>query len=363
MASGASGEVVHCPKCNEDVPKTLYCLNCGFPLYKEEQPKEEKDEQEEKIKPVVQPEDDAVIVVDEPEEAKQEPKIEAQPEPVPEIKMAEPVIETPAQPIEPTQEPTITEAKEPEATTPKPTTEVKVEEPQPVEETQPFVDSPLTPTEQPKPAPTVSEPLSTGIEASQIEAVELVEEYQEDIQNKGYVPDPLTKDLMENLMKNISLKLKLIKLYRDGVVKEETFTRLFDDYLKQGKILFSRRDEIIQKLSGDIEEMEDNYSKASEALELIEIRKSIGEASEIEYAAKAPAYRWDIDNFDLMAAEKKNKIQYLENVGNIITKEELKELRDLAGLEYNTLDALQISKDDALKNIKDSLYEAIKTLG
>jgi len=365
MASGASGEVVHCPKCNEDVPKTLYCLNCGFPLYKEEQPKEEKAEQEEKIKPTVQPDDDAVIVVDEPEEAKPEPKIEAQPEPEPvtEIKKAEPVIETPAQPIEPPPEPTITEAKEPEATTLEPATEVKAEEPQPVEETKPVVESPPTPTEQPKPAPTVSESLSTGIEASQIEAVELVEEYQEEIQNKGYVPDPLTKDLMENLMKNISLKLKLIKLYRDGVVKEETFTRLFDDYLKQGKTLFSRRDEILQKLSGDIEEMEDNYSKASEALELIEIRKSIGEASEIEYAAKAPAYRWDIDNFDLMAAEKKNKIQYLENIGNIITKDELKELRELASLEYNTLDALQISNDESLKNIKDSLYEAIKTLG
>ena len=42
MASGASGESVQCPNCKEDVPKTLYCLNCGFPLYKEEQVKEEK---------------------------------------------------------------------------------------------------------------------------------------------------------------------------------------------------------------------------------------------------------------------------------------------------------------------------------
>jgi rubrerythrin len=363
MASGASGEVVHCPKCNEDVPKTLYCLNCGFPLYKEEQPKEEKAEQDEMIKPIVQLDDDAVIIVDEPEEVKSEPKIEAQPEPVPEIKKVEPIIETPVQTVEPIQEPTITETKEPEATTPKPTTEVKTEELKPVEETKPVSESPPSPIEQPKTVQTVSEPLSTGIESSEIEAVEMVEEYQEEIQNKGYVPDPLTKDLMENLIKNISLKLKLIKLYRDGVVKEETFTKLFDDYLKQGKILFSRHDEIIQKLSGDLEEMEDDYAKSSDALELIEIRKSIGEVSEIEYAAKAPAYRWDIDHFDLMAAEKKNKIQYLENIGNIITKEELKELRELASLEYNTLDALQISKDESLNSIKESLYEAIKTLG
>jgi fructose-1-phosphate kinase PfkB-like protein len=49
--------------------------------------------------------------------------------------------------------------------------------------------------------------------------------------------------------------------------------------------------------------------------------------------------------------------------GPYLIKPNLLELRELAGLEYNTLDALQISKDEALKNIKDSLYEAIKTLG
>ena len=68
MASGASGEVVHCPNCKEDVPKTLYCLNCGFPLYKEEQLKQEKAEHTETIQKPTVPDEDAVIVVDESEE-------------------------------------------------------------------------------------------------------------------------------------------------------------------------------------------------------------------------------------------------------------------------------------------------------
>ena len=364
MASGASTEVVHCPNCKEDVPKTLYCLNCGFPLYREEQPKEEKAEPDTNPEPIVANEEDAVIVVDDPaEEAKPALKVEAKPEPAPEKKIEQvDVTEIPAQSVEPTPQPNSVEVKEPEKT-PEPSPVIEVKAPTPEEAIPPVVEAKPPPMELPKPVEVTNEPVSNEAEPSKIEAIEMVEEYQEEMQNKGYVPDPLSKDLMENLTKNISLKLKLTKLYRDGVVKEETFTKLFDDYSKQGKILFSRREEILTKLSGEIEEMEDDYSKASEALELIEIKRSIGEISEIEYSAKAPAYRWDIDHFDLTVAEKKNKTRYLENIGGIISKEELKELRELASLEYNTLDALQISKDESLNSIKESLYEAIKTLG
>ena len=37
-------EVLLCPNCQEDVPKTLYCLNCGYPLYKVEMNQEEVEE-------------------------------------------------------------------------------------------------------------------------------------------------------------------------------------------------------------------------------------------------------------------------------------------------------------------------------
>jgi hypothetical protein len=32
--SGAISENVECPNCKEKVPKTLYCLSCGYPIYK-----------------------------------------------------------------------------------------------------------------------------------------------------------------------------------------------------------------------------------------------------------------------------------------------------------------------------------------
>ena len=364
MASGASGEVVHCPNCKEDVPKTLYCLNCGFPLYKEEQPKEEKIEQPDSKPELVVPDDDAVIVVDEPAKETEVPEVvpEAVSEPLQEVKSVE-AIETPPPPvlIEPVPEPPVVEMRV-EENAPEPAS-VIVEEPKPVEVTPPLAEAPPTLPIQVAPVEAPSEPLSTRTEPTKTEATGMVEEYQEEAQGKGYVPDPLLKDLVENLAKNIALKLKLLRLYRDGVVKEETFTKIFDEYWREGKIWASRRDELLKKHSTDVEEMEEAYAESSDSLELLEIKRSIGDVSEHEYEAKAPGYRWDIDHFDFLVADKKNKITYLENIGGAMSKEELKELKELASLEYNTLDALQISKDETLSSIKESLYETIKILG
>ena len=42
MQTELKTEVVLCPNCKEEVPKTLYCLNCGYPLYKMQSEAEEK---------------------------------------------------------------------------------------------------------------------------------------------------------------------------------------------------------------------------------------------------------------------------------------------------------------------------------
>jgi len=377
MASGASGEVVHCPNCKEDVPKTLYCLNCGFPLYKDEQPKETA-KAEREVKPESNPvkpsEEDAVIMVDdEEEEAKpEEPKVE-----VPEVKVEAPVVEEKPTPEpdpapEPTREPDVVpeQAPEPEAKTPEaasepapmPEVSEKIEEPTPVveaaEEAHPTVETPLI--EEPKPTEAPSDPLSTGIEKPQVEAVELVEEFQAP---KTLAPDALTKDLLESYAKNVTLRLKLVKLYREGSLKEETFTRLYKGYAMEGKIWASRREEILKRLAVEMEEMEDGHNEATDVLELLEVRRSIGEASAGEYAVKAPAYRWIIDNFDNLIGENRNMTAYLENISNALTDAEHKDLRELASLQYNTLESLQVSNDEFLASLKDDLYEAIKMLG
>jgi hypothetical protein len=371
MSSGASGEVVHCPNCKEDVPKTLYCLNCGYPLYKEGQPKEEKVEPEVKKEPVAKPEpvkpveEDAVIMVEE-EEKPEEVKVEDTPppkisppvteviSPLKEEPKIETVVEMPTQPVETVVE---VEAKqEPSTPVVEPSqTTLVVEESilEPEETITPIVD------ESPQVA-APSESLSTGVMESKIEAVTTIEENPTP---KTFVPDPLTKDLLESLAKNISLKIKLMKLYRDGAIKEETFVKVYEGFTSEGKLWSGRREEIMKKLAAEIEELEDEYSAANDALELLEVRHSIGEATPDEYSAKAPAYRWDIDNFDNLVGERKNKLVYLENISNAFTAAEIKELRERASTQYNTLESLQLSNDDILGKMKDDLYEAIKILG
>ena len=370
MASGSASEVVHCPNCKEDVPKTLYCLNCGFPLYKEEQPKEVAKEvpevKPEPEMPTEPAEEDAVVMVDEEEEAVEpkESKVEVVPEvtiePLVEEVKSIPTIDPVLQPEEKNTEPEpeiIVEQITPEVTAPDPAQVVVVVEEKHEETVTPVTEPSVAPVNT---AEVPRESLSTGIEASKTEATELVNDLEAP---KTYIPDPLTKDLLENLARNISLRLKLVKLYREGVIKEATFVKIFEGYYSEGKIWSSRREEIIKKLSFDVEEMEDAYEVAEKALELLEVRSSIGEASEGEYTVKAPAYRWDIDNFDNMMGEKKNKINYLENISNALTDNEQRELRELASLQYNTLESLQVSNDSILATIKDSLYEAIKNLG
>lgn len=91
-----------CPNCRE-VPKTLYCLNCGYPLYKEDLKKSEPEETEDvsvevapepfSLEPVLETvEEEVSIEVEEPtvapifeEETEIGAKVEPAPEPVEEI--------------------------------------------------------------------------------------------------------------------------------------------------------------------------------------------------------------------------------------------------------------------------------------
>jgi hypothetical protein len=84
---------------------------------------------------------------------------------------------------------------------------------------------------------------------------------------------------------------------------------------------------------------------------------------EDEYNAKVPGFRWDIDNYDTSMNEKKNKLSYVENISSLIAPEELKSLKEMTSLQYNTLDALHIVNEESLTKIKDFLYQAIKELG
>ena len=299
-------EIIHCPNCKEDVPKTLYCLNCGYPLYKLEQEKNNDNPE-------------AGLVSD------SEPKLGGKEE----VDMS---IE-----YEPPQETFMADESEEEPET------------EPEEELEPEPEPIYEPILEPKVEP---EPISQDVS----------DDYMMDIVTLEFAPDPLTREVMENLAKNITLKIRLIRLLRDNAVKEETFKKLFDSYVDQGKLWVSRRDEIIRRFNADMERMEKEVVSARKDFELLEIRKNIGDAGEEEYGVKAPAYKWDIEHLDSEIKNSKGGTQYMINLQSLVPGEEIEELENLAQSDYSELDKIEGVSPDTIARMKETLSEALNTL-
>jgi len=414
MYGDLSSEVVHCPNCNEDVPKTLYCLNCGYPLYKIEQ--EEKAEVQPEVEPealeVLAPEEmevDMSVEIEQPEETltieeeaeiepeipepepELEPEIESEPEPEPEvltediettIKVELVEEEAPSEQLEPEIKVEVIE-EEPEA---EPLPEMEAEEEilledeeldmelEPEEEAaeELIVEEPEIEEEPVSKEPEIEEeaPLPEAEEKIIMEpeepekTIDFMEEEPELMEaiRLEFAPDPLTKEVMENLAKNITLKIRLVRLLRDGQVKEETFKKLFDSYVEQGRIWVSRRDESVRRFKADIERMEETLVNARKDFELLEIRRNIGDANDEEYKVKAPAYKWDIEHLEEEIKNRKGGILYVANLRKIVPDEEIVELEKMADTDYAELDKIEEITSDTVAKMKETLAESLNIL-
>jgi hypothetical protein len=366
MHGELASEVIHCPNCNEDVPKTLYCLNCGYPLYKIEQeqkaPKEEAPEQEiieaapgdEGVDMSVEIEQETEVQADVVEE-EFETAIEVEEFEEPETEVEETPEEIVTEPEEETTE-EIGEAVEEE--------EELVEE-EVEEEPEPVLVEPEEEEEKPEtvtPEPIYEEPSVVPVTTESVSTNEVGEEMALEETSIEFAPDPLTKEVMENLAKNITLKIRLVRLLKDAQVKEETFKKLFDSYVDQGRIWISRRDETLRRFKSDIERMEENLVNARKDYELLEIRKSIGDADEKEYEVKAPAYKWDIEHLEKEIKNRKAGISYVSNLKKLVPVEEIDELTQMSTTDYSQIDEIDEVTEDARAKIKETLAEAYNSI-
>ena len=325
-------EIIHCPNCKEDVPKTLYCLNCGYPLYKLEQEKKNED-----------PEAELVSDSEPKLGGKEEVDMSIEYEPPQETFMADE-----------------SEAEAEEELEPEPEAEEEVYmsiEDEPPQKT--FMAD--EPEEEPEPELIYESVLEPEVEPEPI-SQDVSDDYRMDIVTLEFAPDPLTREVMENLAKNITLKIRLIRLLRENAVKEETFLKLFDSYVDQGRLWVSRRDEIIRRFNADMERMEKEVVSARKDFELLEIRKNIGDAGEEEYGVKAPAYKWDIEHLDSEIKNSKGGIQYMINLQSLVPGEEIEELENLAQSDYSELDTIEGVSPDTIARMKETLSEALNTL-
>ena len=388
MHTGLQAEVLLCPNCKEEVPKTLYCLNCGYPLYKIEadQPKPEEDVEvvvDEAPEPVEEPVaevetiEEVVVMVEElaaqsaDEEA--EPEIEGEPmEAVSPAEITEFVAEEEAEAeLEVEAVPDVVEGEPVDEVT-----ELEVEAVPDVVEGEP-VDEVTEPAEEEVleislvSAESVEASVFEVVEGPEIEDVERVEELVpvDDILAElvpSYEPDPGIREVMENFGKNISMKIRLVGLLRDGGVKPEIFERLFESYVARGKLLMSSRSEMLERVRYDLVSMEKALNEAKAGLEELEIRRAINDVSEEEYAAKSPGYVWDIERYGDEVGRKRAEIAYLEDIARVLSGEEIGELVETGEGCLGILDGLVESEkigSEMAGRVRVSLEEALSCLG
>jgi len=371
MQTELKPEVVLCTNCKEDVPKTLYCLNCGYPLYKMDMLEQAKKEEAE-----AEPEDVVIEVAPEPfsleplRELAEITPIEAEPE-EPDVVEDAPVEMTEIQTeVIPTDLAlVIDEVTDIEAVT---EDEVTVEdvvahaakalqlEPEPVEEVVEVIEEEAAEVIEVEEIPIVDEP-EPEVEAVVEEPfVEVIVEAE-----PSFEPDPDVREIMETFAKNIAMKIRLVKLLKDGEVKLETFNRLFESYAARGELLMNSRNEMMERVKFDLDNMERGLNEAKIGLEELKIRMSIGDASDEEYNAKAPGFEWDIQKYQGDVEKGRAEIKFLGDLNTVISEDEISELKDLGGEGLDSLEDLTYSgaiNPEIAHRIKVTLDEALSCL-
>jgi len=327
MQTEIQAEAVLCPNCKEEVPKTLYCLNCGYPLYKMVLEKEEEVSAEEPISEPV--EEDVLIQVDDMEiwpivETPVEPMSLAAVEPVEVFESPEPQAVEAGIEVEPDTANAPADDKEESDKAVEPV-EVAIEvaeEPVIIHEAEPeepIIETPVEELAVVEEAESEEPVIEVAIEEPVIEVV---------AESKPvFEPDPVIRDVMENLAKNISMKIKLVNLTLNDEVKKETFERLFESYVARGELLTNSRSEMLERVRFDLESREKALNDAKTGLDELIIRRSIGDVSKAEFDAKYPGYEWDIGKNEDDVTRKKAEIEYLKDVSVMFRAEELSELR------------------------------------
>ncbi len=371
MQTELKPEVVLCPNCKEDVPKTLYCLNCGYPLYKMDVLEKAKKEE-----PVEEPEEVVIEVAPEPfsleplKELAEIMPIEAESE-EPDVVEDAPVEMTEIQAeVIPTDlalvidEVTDIEPVVEEEVTVEDVVEHAVKafqlEPEPVEEVVEVVEQEAAEVIEVEEVAIVEEPEPEVEEADEEPFVEVVAEAE-----PSFEPDPVIREVMETFAKNIAMKIRLVKLLKDGEVKLETFNRLFESYAARGELLMNSRNEMLERVKFDLDNMERGLNEARIGLEELKIRMSIGDASDKEYNAKAPGFEWDIQKYQGDVEKSRAEIKFLGDLNTVISEDEISELKDLCGEGLDSLEDLTYSgsiNPEIAHRIKVTLDEALSCL-
>jgi len=256
----SEGDVMTCPGCKREGPKSIYCNFCGYPLYMERADKAEGTKEDE--------------IISESESDEGEKLIEARAEhPTPALQSLE----------EAEQEDLYGES----------------------------VDSDVLSSNN------FNYPVEQEFSESESEYTSTREK------------DSDLKELMENLTKSVSMQLWFTNLIKEGKIDEDHFSKMFEGYVSRSEHLLNCREKKINQ-ARDTGAIEKNLAMATLKLAELEERKKIGDISDEEYQAKAPAISWDVQKFEEEISNRREEITFLEDLTNVMSMDEISEMRETA---------------------------------
>jgi len=305
-AKGDSGvRIVECPHCKDNVPLSIYCLKCGYPMFelmKEHMSEDGSDGDE--VSDGHTP--------DEGEEFRLEPEdLEA-----PQSEEAEP------------------ESKQDEETEAMNVDTQESTEPKEVQENEP--------------PETVDTPDSDQVEAPATEP-------QQDEADQGFEPDEALLSLMRNLANSINMKLWSVGQLLEGRISEQNFQRLHEGYDARWRQLMDQR-KVRLAQAKDLDSLEEGLERAYIGLGELEVKKTLNDLFEGEHEAKAPAYEWEIAHCERQLEGRRGEIAFLERLSNVVPRDELAKMAEMA---RGYLDGMRSS--EGLKELINGTYGRLKT--
>jgi hypothetical protein len=375
-------ETLVCTNCDKEVPKMLFCPNCGYPLYiekkgekagtEDEEPVEQKSQPdrvesvsdiEEKDETIISDEDDSSIEVSEHIEIEEETKEEVTEKPKKQGFFSRAISFMGMKDDVKASKSDVTKHETDESiSTQQDLFMGEYQREESVDESTMDLDDGVFHEEYQEEI--LEEESMDSEESSELQEMEHHEvEVPEIEEPDDFEPDRKLSEVQKNLFKVLSLKMWLVDTLRKGEMYEEHFVKKYREYEAQLEDYMTLRQGFLSHLK-DLEHLVKALRKAKVSLSELKMKKDLGIISENEYEVKAPFHEWDIKHYEEEISRRRASTAFLEDPSMVISADEFLKMKILAEDCLRSVEMGELTKisNKTLESLKTSLKQNVKFL-